>query len=248
VALFDAPKRTYNALQITAERRFTRNFMLQASYTYSQLRGNFPGLFSPETGQLDPNLTSMYDLPELMANRYGDLSADRPHNVKLDGFYLFDFKKAGSVVAGASFRAQSGIAHNTLASHPIYGSGEAYLLPRGTAPRSPFTSEVDARVGYGYPISKTTKVEGFVSVFNLFDSQEQLNVDENYTFDSANPILGGGAGDLAHLKVIDPVTGLETNTTPIKNQNYGQTGGNTGEIVRVQQTPRTVQLGFRVTF
>jgi hypothetical protein len=46
VALFDAPKRTYNALQITAERRFTSNFMLQASYTYSQTRGNYPGLFS----------------------------------------------------------------------------------------------------------------------------------------------------------------------------------------------------------
>ena len=78
-----------------------------------------------------------------------------------------------------------------LGAHPIDGSGEAYLLPRGAAERSPFTTESDARLAYGYALSKTTKLEGFVTVFNLFDAQEQLNTDENYTFDAANPIVGG---------------------------------------------------------
>src|SRR5690606_2000947 len=57
-ASFDKPVRRYDGLQITAERRFTRDLMVAASYTLSKLQGNFPGLFSPETGQLDPNLTS----------------------------------------------------------------------------------------------------------------------------------------------------------------------------------------------
>jgi hypothetical protein len=248
VKTVDRPMRNYTAVQLSATQRPTRSSLLIASYTYARSKGNYPGLFSTETGQNDPNITSLYDLPDLMANRYGALGLDRPHNVKLDGFYLFDFKKTGQLVAGASFRAQSGIPHNTLAAHPIYGSGEAYLLPRGSAPRSPFTTELDARVGYGYPINKTTKVEAFVSVFNLFNAQEQLNTDENYTFDPANPIIGGDPDDLMHVKAIDPVSGQELNTTPIKNKNYGQTGSNTGEITRVQQTPRTVQIGFRLTF
>jgi hypothetical protein len=222
--------------------------LLLASYTYSRSKGNYPGLFSTETGQNDPNITSLYDLPDLMANRYGPMGLDRPHNVKLDGFYLFDFHTRGQLVVGASFRGESGIPHNVLAAHPIYGSGEAYLLGRGTAPRSPFTTQLDTRVSYGYGISKTTKLEAFVTVFNLFDSQKQLNTDENYTFDAANPVIGGELSDLAHLKTIDTVTGQEKNVTPIRNQNYGHTGSNTAEITRVQQAPRSVQLGVRLTF
>ena len=61
-------------------------------------------------------------------------------------------------------------------------------------------------------------------MFNLFDSQEQLNPDENYTFNSANPIIGGDPADLKHVKTIDEVTGQEMNATPVKNKNFGQTG------------------------
>jgi hypothetical protein len=248
VKRLEKPVRSYDGLQLTATQRPTKSSLLIASYTYSQSKGNYPGLFSTETGQNDPNITSLYDLPDLMANRYGPLGLDRPHNIKLDGFYLFDLKKAGQIVAGASFRGQSGIAHNVLGGHPIYGSGEAYLLPRGSAMRSPFTTQFDARLAYGYPLTKTTKLEGFVTVFNVFNEQEQLNVDENYTFDAVNPILGGDLEDLRHVKTQDPATGMQTNVTPVKNKNFGHTGSNTGLITTLQQAPRTVQLGFRLTF
>ena len=105
---FDKPQRNYDGIQLTATQRPTKQSLLIASYTYSQSKGNYPGLFSTETGQNDPNITSLYDLPDLMANRYGPLGLDRPHNVKLDGFYLFDLKKAGQLVAGASFRGAVG--------------------------------------------------------------------------------------------------------------------------------------------
>jgi hypothetical protein len=244
----DRPTRRYSAIQLMATQRPSKQSLLIASYTYSRSKGNYPGLFSTETGQNDPNITSLYDLPDLMANRYGPMGLDRPHNVKLDGFYLFDLHKKGQLVVGASFRGQSGIPHNVLAAHPLYGSGEAYLLGRGTAPRSPFTTQLDTRVSYGYPLNKTTKLEAFVTVFNLVDSQSQLNTDENYTFDPANPVIGGELSDLGHVKTIDPVTGQETNVTPVRNPNYGHTGSNTSQITRVQQAPRSVQLGFRLTF
>ena len=69
VKRFDKPTRNYDALAITARQRPTKRSLLQASYTYSLQKGNYPGLFSTETNQLDPNLTSLYDLPDLLAPR-----------------------------------------------------------------------------------------------------------------------------------------------------------------------------------
>ncbi len=175
-----------------------------------------------------------------MANRYGNLGLDRPHNLKIDGFYQFDLKKAGVLTAGASFRAISGIAHNALAAHPTYGTNESYLLPRGAFARSPVTTTFDLQLGYGYKINKNTLAEGFIRVFNLFDSQEELDVDEAYTFDSAVPIVGGTAEDLKHLKAIDPGTGADSATTVTPNKNFNNLDS--------RQSPRSIQLGFRLTF
>ncbi len=96
IGTFDKPVRDYDALQLTATQRPTKKSLLIASYTYSVQKANYAGLLSTETNQLDPNLTSLYDLPDLMANRYGNSPFDRPHNFKLDGFYQFDLKKAAS--------------------------------------------------------------------------------------------------------------------------------------------------------
>ena len=234
VAVFDKPKRTYNALQITAERRFTRNFYMAGSYTYSQLRGNYPGLFSPETGQLDPNLTSMYDLPELMANRYGDLAHDRPHLFKLDGFYRLMLDNLGFFTFGASARAQSGEPRNTLAAHPSYGLGESYILPRGAAGRTGLTTRFDTHVAYGRALTSGTRLEAFVDIFNLFNQQPETEVDENYTYSDMNPIVGGDSNDLAHAK------SLYTNEAPTPNPNYG----NTFE----RQNPLSARFGLRLIF
>jgi outer membrane receptor protein involved in Fe transport len=239
VSGFEKPVRDYDAIVLSAVQRPTKRSLLQASYTYSLSKGNYPGLFSTETDQLDPNLTSLYDLPDLMANRYGALGLDRTHNLKIDGFYQFDLKKAGVLTTGASFRALSGIAHNALAAHPVYGPGEAFLLPRGAFDRSPVTSQLDLQVGYGRRLSKTTLFEGFVRVFNVFDQQEELDVDENYTFDNAIPVIGGDQNDLRHTKALDQA-GFETGGTVTPNKNFGK--------VSARQLPRTVQLGVRLTF
>jgi outer membrane receptor protein involved in Fe transport len=238
VKFFDPPSRNYDALQLTAKTRATRNSLLSATYTYSRARGNYPGLFSTETNQLDPNITAQYDLPDLMANRYGPSGLDRPHNLKVDGFYQFDLKKAGLVVLGASVRAQSGIPSNTLAAHPTYGPGESYLLPRGAVYRSPASMTVDTHMSYGYQVSKTTRLEGFVEIFNLFDQQPEILVDETYTTNSSLPIVGGDTDDLPHAK--RTVNFRQTGNIVTKNLNYGKT--------TARQAPLTGQLGFRLTF
>ena len=242
----DLPSRNYDAVQLTVRQRPTVHSLVLASYTYSVEKGNYPGLFSTETGQLDPNISSQYDLPALLANRYGFLGLDRPHNLKIDGFYMFDLHKLGLLTLGTSIRAQSGIAHNALGSDPVYGQGEAYLLPRGTYPRSPFTDQIDVHVSYGYRLGKASKLEGFVNIFNLFDQQDELNEDENYTFDNALPIVGGTPSDLLHLKALD-ASGNPLSRTVIPNLNFGQTATNANGLL-ARQTPRSVQFGMRLTF
>ncbi len=237
---FEKPVRNYDSLTLRAKQRPTRNSLLQASYTYSMSKGNYPGLFSTETLQEDPNLTSLYDLPELMANRYGFMGLDRPHNLKVDGFYAFDFKKAGALIVGASWRTQSGIPHNALAAHPVYGGSESYLLPRGAMPRSPVTSTADTHFSYRYSINKNTSIEGFIDIFNLFNQQDELDQDETYTIDGGIPIAGGTPEDLMHVKAIDLNTGTEGNTTVLPNKNFGKTN--------VRTAPRQIRLGFRLTF
>ncbi|MBS1118062.1 MAG: TonB-dependent receptor plug [Deltaproteobacteria bacterium] len=237
VKKFDKPSRNYDAVQLTATQRPTKQSLLIASYTYSVSKGNYPGLFSTETGQLDPNITSLYDLPDLMANRYGNMGLDRPHNLKVDGFYRFDLKKVGLVTTGGSFRAQSGIPNNVLAAHPTYGTGEAYVLPRGVNGRSPVTTQFDVHLSYGRQLNKTTIIEAFVNVFNLLNQQKELGVDDNYTFDFTNPIVGGDLNDALHAKVLD---GRDTNTTVTPNKNFGH--------LNAHQSSRNVQLGVRLTF
>jgi hypothetical protein len=79
-----------------------------------------------------------------------------------------------------------------------------------------------------------------VNVFNLFNNQGELDADETYTIDAAQPIVGGTPEDLAHLKQVDIVTGQEQNTTVTKNKNFGK--------LNVRESPRNIQLGFRLTF
>ena len=248
IASFDPPSRTYNAVQITAEKRYTNNWYVAVSYTYSKTRGNFPGLFSPETGQLDPNLTSMYDLPELMANRYGDLAADRPHQVKIDGFYTLPVEKVNLITFGGRARGTSGLPHNALGSHPVYGEDESYILPRGETVRyvdsngverefgrSPFTTRFDTHIAYGRQLRDGMVLEGFIDVFNLFNQQPEVDADESYTADTVNPIVGGDSDDLRHLKSQD-VAGQVAEQAA----NFGN--------VSARQAPLSMRFGLRLTF
>src|SRR5205823_11643173 len=87
---------------------FSNNWLAQASYTYSYLRGNYAGLFRPETGQLDPNINSDFDLISLLDNRYGPLPGDATHQIKLFGAKVFPISNAMSIDLGVTYRGLSG--------------------------------------------------------------------------------------------------------------------------------------------
>ncbi len=207
VAVMPKAKREYNALQLTATKRFSRKWFLQASYTFSRNQGNYTGLYAADHGQLDPNYTTQYDLPELLLNRQGPLPNDRPHLGRLDGYYQWALGKA-VLTPGLSFIAQSGRPANTLGSHQVYGPGEVFILPRGEAGRTPTITRFDLHLSYRRKISDGSTLDVFLDVFNLLNQRTALAEDLNYTFSPVEPIVGGDAKDLAHLKDAsgDPVT------------------------------------------
>jgi len=236
---FDRAKRTYEAVELSAVKFFSDDFMARATYTLSRLRGNYPGLFSPDTDQLDPNFTSMYDLPELMGNRYGPLPGDRPHAFKAEGYYRLGLGADDSVVVGARARGAVGRPSGALGSHISYGQGETFVLPRGSGERAPWQTAFDLHAAYGRKLPRGMAVEGFVNVFNLFDQQPATRLDEIYTFDVVKPVIGGDADDLAHVKKSGP-DGRTINEQVSVNPNYG----NPIE----SQLPLAVQIGARLTF
>jgi hypothetical protein len=241
IRTFDKPKRDYNALQFTVTRRFSKALYMQGSYTYSRATGNYPGLISYDNGQVDPNISSQYDLIELLANRNGPLPQDRPHYVKLDGYYTFDFKKSGQATAGIRFRALSGTPVNVLGRHYRYGVGESFLLPRGSIRRSDFDTGLDVHLDYGRDLGRGMKLEIYTDLFNVFNDQGTFSVDDNYTYRSAtNPIVGGTYEDLVWAKENGQTSGAETNAPVQRNPNFGQVAG--------RYSPFSCQFGVRLNF
>src|SRR4029079_14051139 len=148
-----------------------KNWLANVSSTASSLRGNYAGLFRPETGQLDPNINSDFDIRSLLANRMGPPRADRTHQIKVYGAKDVVLPGGMALEVGLSYRARSGSPLNTLGSHRRYGADEIFVSPRASAGRSSSTHTIDAHLGYGIELRKESRLSLSVDVFNLFNFQ-----------------------------------------------------------------------------
>jgi outer membrane receptor protein involved in Fe transport len=250
---FDRPVRNYDALEIAVSKRLSKGLFVQGSYTYSRTEGNFPGSVSYDNGQIDPNISSQYDLIELLANRRGKLPQDRPHSVKVDAFYTFDLGKRDLMSVGGRARALSGIPRNALGAHYLYGPDESFLLPRGQLGRAELEHSVDLRLAYGRKLQRGMTAELFINVFNIYNRQATFDVDATYapavrralpgesggSENNVNPISGGTYSDLIFAKAID-ANGNESSTPTARNPNFQRTSS--------RYAPASAQLGFRLTF
>jgi hypothetical protein len=219
------------------------------------LRGNYPGPFRPESGQLDPGITSEYDLASLMANRTGFLPGDVPHQIKLFGAYNFPLTTKFNVTTSMVYNGASGTPVNALGGHPIYGPSEAFMIPRGMGGRTPFLNTFDVGAAAEYVIRAPYAINFRVDLFNVLNRQAIREIDEDYTFDDvapipvscdsrnsagkANPVaaLQADCPDLAYLRTIDgrPVT---------VNPNWGKAARTTTAF----QNPLSLRLSLALTF
>jgi hypothetical protein len=190
--------RTYQAVQFTANKRFARRWFFAGSYTWSRLRGNYVGLYTADNDQRDPNQSTQYDAPGIMVNRSGPLPNDRPHLIRLDGYYTLPFANS-SLTGGLGFVGHSGQPLSALGSFQGPEDNDAFIVPRGSMGRTPFVTRFDLHFGYRRSLPDKLSAEAFLDIFNLFNQRTVLTQDQEYTADFVTPIPCGTKADLNNL-------------------------------------------------
>ncbi|MEZ4450455.1 MAG: TonB-dependent receptor [Nannocystaceae bacterium] len=241
--LFAKPQRNYDAWTFRLQKRFARNWLVNANYTYSRLVGNYDGYVDRNNGSINLGAAAQYDIPELIRNSYGPLFSNTPHVVKVDGFYSFDLQQAGRLTLGTSFRFASGTPVSTYADNNRYaGQYLVYVLPRGSGGRvDPFYSWTGS-ISYVYPLPKEIELEFNARVINMTNAKAVYRVDEVYSFQYGRGIPGGDLSDLKHAKVQSPGSPTDYFQRQIlaKQGNYG--------VATVFQQPISGQFEIRLRF
>jgi Carboxypeptidase regulatory-like domain/TonB dependent receptor-like, beta-barrel len=212
-AAFPKAKRTYHAVTALFTKSFSDLWMAQVSYTWSQLRGNYDGLFRPQDGQLDPNINSTFDLAKLLVNQDGPLSGDITHTIKAYVAKEFVVAPTFSITLGLSLNANSGAPMDLLgaSNESGYGTGQVFILPRGEGGRMPWVTSMDGRLAFNYRLSKDMVVTVGMDVFNIFNSQRPILYDTAYI---------GGTGPQGAVSLDPNENGRDPG--PIPNGRNGQ--------------------------
>jgi outer membrane receptor protein involved in Fe transport len=252
----DFPKavRNYDAMTLYFNKAYANTWLLAASYTLSRLYGNYAGLFRPESGQLNPNNTSYFDLKSLLPNQLGPLPGDHTHQIKIFAAKDFLLPARMDVLIGLTYRGLSGAPLDALGAHPIYGPNEVYVLPRGSggtlstrnpgdpgfgtvvSERGPWLHDIDLRLGYSAHLTKESALTVTADIFNLFNFQAATQIDQAYTLSNVLPCASGQAAPTC-LRHSD---GSAFNPAKEVNPNYGN--------AIAYQDPRQFRLGAKITF
>jgi hypothetical protein len=259
------PVRSYDGFTITLNKLFSKRWLMQASYTWSSLRGNYGGLFRTEDGQLDPNLSSDFDLIGLQGNKSGPLGLNRTNQIKAAGSYNASLSPDVSLVPSINFQAYSGVPVNALAAQAgangvIYGDGQSYLLPMGSGGVMPWMFQLDLGAKVIWALSGPYSLQFSLDLFNILNMQTAQWVDNNWTFDSATPMQNAQCAQRTATVGSSPIRTLQDNCPdlayartvddrPINvNLNYGQpTGAGNGRL-GAYQLPISARFGVQLTF
>jgi hypothetical protein len=204
--------RDYDALELRVDKRFTRNYYFNASYTYSRLYGNYSGLASSDeilatgTGRASPNVNRFFDLPFIGFTANGEpdngrLPTDRPHVFKFSGAYTFDwFGNAGHATEFSSFfTAQSG---TPITSYYQFYSAQAVLFGRGDLGRTEAFTQTDFAIRHKYRMSERFTIAFDLDFINLFNEANELT---RFTLISPSNLSGPALG----ITPTDEVTAIQ---------------------------------------
>jgi hypothetical protein len=205
---FEKPKRTYHAIELVLDRAWDDKWALNASYTWSKSRGNAEGPVNSDFNFGDSGRTEAFDDPFVNLGSFGNLPNDRRHQLKARGVYAFsDHWQFGSTLNLQSGRPISALGlgnpfdateyhsfyvcvANCDADSPFDRTYE--LRSRGSGGRTDWTYDVGASITYLRSIGEADLRVKF-AVYNLFNSQRAIEVDEDMAVDqSLDPLATFG--------------------------------------------------------
>lgn len=200
---YSEPKRTYKSVEFQLDRAWDEKWAFNASYIWSKSDGNFEGPVNSDTNYGDTGMVQHWDHP---ANNeaYGPLFNDRRHQIKLRGSYaindqwtigaLVTAMSGGPInelgvtwpndtVGGGSFVTEGSgggtFWHCVAACDGPVGERVYEWAGRGSGGRLPWTYNVGANVTWKLPVDHID-LSARLSVFNLLNDQEVINVRQRY--------------------------------------------------------------------
>jgi hypothetical protein len=239
--------REFTGVELNVRKRYSDGWQLYASYLWSELEGNYDGVFQASTGQLDPNINSAFDYADFFINADGKLSNDRTHTLKVNGSYTIQQGAVEGLNLGVSAYWRSGTPLTAYGYSFGYENWEYYLTPRGTLGRNP--DEYEANLSVSYPVQiGGSELKFMLDVFNVFDRQSITALDQRYNL-ASDPFcagipdaLCGAGGALQHQDgSTDPVGQLANPRATASNPDFLRAG-------RAFTNPRTYRFGVRVHF
>jgi len=168
-------KRDYDAMELTLTKRFSNRWQGQASYTFSRLYGNYPGLASSdENGRSDPSVERFFDGLYMSFDEngnpvYGPLGTDRPHYFKMQATYQLPW--------GTGIGLNQDLASGTPQSSTItFKSVPFFPYGRGDLGRSPVYSNTDLSLYHRLHLRGRSELDLYLNVFNLFDQDTVMRL------------------------------------------------------------------------
>ena len=186
---FPDPQRTYRAVEIEVNKRFSGGWQLLTNWRIARLEGNFEGHLRNDNAQTDPGISSLFDFTAGDFNLLGDqfavgpLNTDRRHVVNLYGSYAFGQGRFGSTLRGlnlgAGVHVESGVPISEYLAHPVYGNaGEIPIGGRGKEGRTPSYAKLDLHADYPWQLTERMKFVFVADFFNVTNSRPVLLRDQ----------------------------------------------------------------------
>jgi outer membrane receptor protein involved in Fe transport len=167
---------TYKAVIFTLIKRYSKNWLLNASLTWSRMEG-LTNTAHSLSQQAMIWYTKYYGQdPNDLINARGYLTHDRTWVAKISASYSFPW----GILASANYLYQTGRPIPTFVSVKL-DQGERIILaePRGRD-RFPAWKVLDLRLQKTFNIHKTVRLSAMVDVFNLFNSNTVISYFSDY--------------------------------------------------------------------
>lgn len=256
-------QRDFKAFEVRLDKRLSKNWFFNASYTLSRLYGNYSGLASSdEGGRTSPNVNRFFDLPFLGYTAdgvpdNGRLATDRPHVFKAFGGYIFDWfgKNINSTDISFFTTIQSGTPLTT--NWNFYNVASAVLFRRGDLGRTEMLTETDFAIKHTYRFGRDGRFsfQPFLNIRNLFDEAHELGRQTLYNVSSfsAATLRRGGCPASACADEFTSIQrifngGVTQYVLADINANRAARLRNDYNLTNLYQAPREVRFGARLFF
>lgn len=171
----DDAKRKYRSATVAAERKMANNWYLSTSYTRADLRGNMTKAWG---------YNAPFETPSSLYNAEGRLPGFHEHEFKFRPSY-----KWGRLTFSGIFTYLSGERTTRTLTFNSSNIPALWYVPRGTD-KFPVQRNLDLKVAAAIYKTKTTRVEGYVDVFNVLNSSAPTDWDNTintyYNVDTFN--------------------------------------------------------------